>query len=174
MNKDKRGRERYACAVSVIIIILLTALDQYTKYLAVRYLKDQPPIVLIPGVLELNYLENTGMAWGMFSGRRTLFLILTILFFAVGLYIFIKVPKNSYYGPFIAALILLVSGGLGNFIDRLRLGAVTDFISVPLIHFPTFNVADIQVVCGGILLFFIYCLKYKDNDFAFLTLKRKQ
>lgn len=172
MKKGRTPAPWQVYATAILSFLLLTGLDQFTKYLAVEHLKDRPSVVLIPGILELSYLENSGMAWGMFAGKRALFLILTAVFFLIVLYVFIRLPKTAYYAPFGAVLVLLASGGAGNFIDRIKSGTVKDFIYISLIHFPVFNVADILVVCGGILLFLLFCLKYKDDDFAFLSLKR--
>lgn len=174
MSGEKTVRAGHMYGISALSAVLLVILDQYTKFLAVRHLKGRNPFVLIPGVLELNYLENTGMAWGMFAGRRWLFLILSAVFFLIVLYVLARIPKRSNYIPLIAALVMLVSGGAGNFIDRARTGAVTDFIYVSLINFPTFNIADILVVCGGILLFLLCCVKYRNDDFSFLNLKRNR
>ena len=76
--------------------------------------------------------------------------------------------KTRYYLPLILILFLMVSGAAGNFIDRAVRGAVVDFIYVSLIDFPIFNLADIYVVCSGILLILFVCLKYKDEDFGFI------
>lgn len=173
MSANKR-QSAVICMVSgLLVILLLTAIDQYTKLLALKHLKDRASVVLIPNVLEFKYLENRGIAFGLFQGKIPLFLILCILFFLVALYLFIRIPKTEYYLPLILILLGLVSGAAGNFIDRAFRGAVIDFIYVSLIDFPIFNVADIYVVCSGILLVFMVGLKYKDEDFAFISPKHK-
>ena len=158
-----------------LLILILVLIDQGTKLLALRYLKDQPDLPLIPGVLELNYLENRGMAFGLFQGKRLMLILLCAVFFAAFLYFYIKVPKTSYYLPLILISLFMFAGAFGNFIDRLILGFVVDFIYISLIDFPVFNVADIYVVCSGILLVLFTLLKYKeDDDFDFLKLKNKR
>ena len=155
-----------------LLIIALVLIDQGTKLLALRYLKNQQDLVLIPGVLELNYLENRGMAFGLFQGKRLLLIFLCTVFFAVFLYFYIKVPKTKYYLPLILISLFMFAGAFGNFIDRLLRGFVVDFIYISLIDFPVFNVADIYVVCSGILLVLFTLLKYKDDhDFDFLKIK---
>ena len=109
-------------------------------------------MTLITGVLELQYLENRGMAFGMLQGRQMLFLVLCIAFCAVMLWLFFRIPKTGYYIPLILAGGILTGGAAGNFIDRAFRGYVVDFIYVSLIDFPIFNLADIYVVCGGIAL----------------------
>ena len=82
-----------------IIILLLTILDQGSKSLVLAQLKDQPDISLIPGVLQLRYLENRGMAFGLFEGKIPVFVILCLLFFGVFIYVYARIPKNRYYLP---------------------------------------------------------------------------
>ena len=120
----------------------------------------------------MSYLENRGMAFGMFQGRQVLFLILCMAFFAVLLYLYARIPKNKYYLPLLITGAALASGALGNFIDRLLYGYVIDFIYVSLIDFPVFNVADIFVVCGGIAFVFLAGFCYRDEDFDFIKRKR--
>lgn len=151
---------------------LLTFLDQWTKSLAKASLRGTEGISLIPSVLELSYLENRGMAFGLFQGKRLLFIVLCILFFAVLVYCYVRIPKNRYYFPLLAAGTILGAGALGNFIDRIVLGYVVDFIYISLIDFPVFNVADIFVVGGGIFLILLAGFYYKDEDFHFISRKK--
>lgn len=157
----------------IICAILLLILDQFTKYLAIIHLKGKQAVSLIPGVLELKYLENRGMAFGLMQGKITLFAAVCLLFLIFAVYAYMKVPKNIYYLPMIAVGFLIISGAVGNFIDRIIRGYVVDFIYVVLIDFPVFNVADIYVVCGGILLVLLAVFKYKDEDFDFLSRKKR-
>ncbi len=168
MKEEKALSPAFCMFAGILSVILLTALDQYTKVLAVRHLRWEEPIILIEDVLELKYLENRGIAFGMFQGKISVFVVLCILFFLAAIYLFIRIPKTRYYLPLILILFLMVSGAAGNFIDRAVRGAVVDFIYVSLIDFPIFNLADIYVVCSGILLILFVCLKYKDEDFGFI------
>ena len=145
----------------ILLILFLVLLDQGTKYLAIRYLKGTSGISLIDNVLNLRYLENRGMAFGLLQ-NKILFLVLTcIVFFVAIIYLFIKAPATVYYRP------LLYTAG--NFIDRVFRGYVVDFIYFSLIDFPTFNVADIYVTCGITVMVFLMFFRYKEeNDFDFL------
>lgn len=152
-----------------IVIILLTLLDQGSKALAVTYLKKQEAVVLIPGILELRYLENRGMAFGLFEGKIPVFVLLCLVFLGVFIYVYRRIPRNLYYLPLTVTSLFMVSGATGNCIDRVFRGYVVDFIYFSLINFPIFNVADIFVVCSGISLILLVCFKYKeDQDFRFL------
>lgn len=153
-------------------IILLILADQALKYWAISRLKGTSGITLIPGVLELQYLENRGMAFGMLQGRQMLFLVLCAVFCIALLWMFFKVPKTGYYAPLIVVGGILGGGAAGNFIDRAFRGYVVDFIYISLIDFPVFNLADIYVVCGGIALVILVLFCYKDEDFDFIRSKR--
>ena len=143
MNKKKAS---FICfLVWFTGIILLIVADQAAKYWAVSKLKGTSGMTLITGVLELQYLENRGMAFGMLQGRQMLFLV-----------------------PLILAGGILTGGAAGNFIDRAFRGYVVDFIYVSLIDFPIFNLADIYVVCGGIALVILVLFHYRDEDFDFI------
>ena len=128
-----------------IIILLLTILDQGSKSLVLAQLKDQPDISLIPGVLQLRYLENRGMAFGLFEGKIPVFVILCLLFFGVFIYVYARIPKNRYYLPLSVTALVMVSGALGNFIDRVCRGYVVDFIYFSLIDFPVFKIGRAHV-----------------------------
>ena len=144
-------------------------LDQGTKYLAIRYLKGTSGISLIDSVLNLRYLENRGMAFGLLQ-NKILFLVLTcIVFFVAIIYLFIKAPATVYYRPLLYTAAIVFAGAMGNFIDRVFRGYVVDFIYFSLIDFPTFNVADIYVTCGITVMVFLMFFRYKEeNDFDFL------
>ena len=155
------------------IIFILTFLDQGSKYFVLTRLKNTPDIILIPGGLQLHYLENRGMAFGLFEGKIPVFVILCVLFFCVFFYVYARIPRTGYYLPLTITSLIMVSGALGNFIDRVFRKYVVDFIYFSLIDFPVFNMADIYVVCSGILLVILVCFKYKnDEDYHFLRLKK--
>ena len=155
------------------IIFILTFLYQGSKYFVLTRLKNTPDIILIPGVLQLHYLENRGMAFGLFEGKIPVFVILCVLFFCVFFYVYARIPRTGYYLPLTITSLIMVSGALGNFIDRVFRKYVVDFIYFSLIDFPVFNMADIYVVCSGILLVILVCFKYKnDEDYHFLRLKK--
>lgn len=129
---------------------LALLLDQLSKLLSERCLMDKP-ISLIPGVLELHYLENRGAAWGMLQGARFFFIPLTVLL--VGLLVWFYIRERKQLSALSSSILFLIlAGALGNFIDRLFLGYVRDMIYVSLIDFPVFNIADSAIVIGAGLL----------------------
>ncbi len=132
------------------MIVLIIAFDRVTKYLCVAYLKGKPPVTFIPKVVQFNYAENTGMAFSMFSGARWFFIVLTFVVCCFALwYIFSNRSKNLWEYWSIG---VLVSGGIGNLIDRVVHAYVIDFIEPTFINFAIFNIADSAVTLGAISL----------------------
>lgn len=158
--------------VGAILITFLTWLDQWTKMIAVKALKEGP-LVLIPDVFEFYFLKNQGAAWGILHGQRELFVLITIVVMGViGVY-YLCTPNTFKYLPLNLCEILLFSGALGNMMDRIMLGYVRDFIYFKLIDFPVFNVADVFVVVSAILLCILVVFVYKDEDLEMLSFKKK-
>ena len=130
-----------------IIIALGIAFDQITKLLSVKYLTKIETKPLINGVLHFTYVENDGAAFGMLDNARWIFLsvsTVTIIVMAVILFSG-RLQKNKLYT---VSLSMLISGGIGNMIDRFAYGYVVDFIDFRLINFAVFNIAD-SIVCVG-------------------------
>ena len=173
LKTSKTFSKRFIVLLPIISIFLLVGFDQFIKHLAVINLKDHDPIVLIQGVLELQYLENRGAAWGILQNKQIVFYILTIVFMAIALWFYIKVPKNRHYLPLMSAVLVLFSGAVGNFIDRVAHQYVVDFIYFSIIDFPVFNVADIYVTLSVIALLIMILFQYKDDDMKFLTRRGK-
>ena len=156
----------------IIATVLLVELDQICKYVAELNLSGNSGFDIIPGVFKFFYLQNQGAAWGVLSGKINLFIIMTLVIVAIIVYVVIKMPENKKYNPLFFTLIFLTSGAIGNFIDRVELGYVRDFIYFQLINFPVFNVADIYVTLSVIVLIILILAVYKDNDFEFLKHKK--
>ena len=132
------------------IILGGIALDQLTKLLAVRYLMPVDTVPLWENVLHLTYVENTGAAFGMMKDARWVFLILSsVAIVGIALYLFFGYARTTLAT---VAFSMIVSGGIGNMIDRIALGYVIDFIDFRLIHFAVFNGADSFVCVGAGLL----------------------
>lgn len=170
MNDNKVNKK--ALTIYLVGIVLLTLVDQITKVLAVQGLKNQKPFVVIPGVFELFYLENKGAAWGMMSGARIFFLILTIVIVGLITWLMIRIPSEKRYIPMQVIAILIGAGAIGNFIDRLFLGYVRDFFYFSLINFPVFNVADCYVTVAMVLFVIFILFVYKEEDYTFLRRKK--
>ena len=137
----------------LIFTAILVLIDQMSKYLVVEFLKDQPPIVVIEDVLNFFYVENRGAAFGIMQDMRLFFIVITMIIVLAILFILFKNYKNNSL-LFNISLALILGGAIGNFIDRFRLHYVVDFISFRIFgyDFAVFNLADVFIVIGTILL----------------------
>lgn len=160
-NQKKQIKNYIAAFILVAAGVLL---DQWSKHLAVVYLKDKSSLELIPGVFQLTYLENRGAAFGILQGKQWFFYISTIAVMAVIIWLYIKTPKTKRYFPLRLCAVFIVSGAIGNFIDRIHLNYVVDFFYFKLIDFPVFNVADIFVTVSTIVLLLLILFYYKEED----------
>lgn len=160
--------------IGVLCTIAFTCFDQWTKHLAVVHLAGQEDVILIPGIFQLQYLENRGAAFGMMQNQIPLFVIMTTAYLCAAIWFYCKMPKEKKYTLLHMICVLLTAGALGNFIDRIRLGYVVDFFYFSLIDFPIFNVADIYVVVSFCVLILAILFIYKDEDISFLDKKKQE
>lgn len=158
----------------LIYIIALIAFDQFTKYLVVENLKEGGPLNLIPKVFQLSYHENDGAVWGILSGKIPFLVLTTAIILGFLVYVYFKIPMEKKYNLMQIILVFIVSGAIGNFIDRIARGYVVDFLYFELINFPVFNVADCYVTISSALLVVLSIFYYKDEDFAFLGKKESK
>ncbi len=167
-------RKKIFIIMDLIMMFILIAMDQITKYLAVINLKDKPAYTIIDGVFELNYLENRGAAFGMLQNQKGFFILISCIVLIAILYILIKMPENKKYNILHVLLVLIASGAIGNMIDRVRLEYVVDFFYFVLINFPIFNMADIYVSVACVLLAIVMLFVYKEEDLDFLNIRPKK
>ena len=130
---------------------VIVALDQWTKVLTLSNIALYEKVPFLDGLFHFTYVQNTGAAFSSFEGAMWLFALVFALFTALVIYDLVKkaMPFTVLERWCIAAV---YGGGLGNMIDRLRLGYVVDMIEVEFIRFPVFNVADCFITCGCVLL----------------------
>lgn len=145
-----------------IFVVIATVLDQLSKLWVVGNIPLHGEIPVLDGIFHLTYAQNTGAAWSMLSGMQWLFLL---IFLAFTLGIVWEFSKKRW--PFTTfdrwCIAVVYAGGLGNIIDRIRLGYVVDMIEVEFIDFPVFNLADCCITCGCIAL--IVHLIFFNRDF---------
>ena len=134
-----------------LFVAAIVAADQFTKFLTVANIALYEDIPFIPGLLQLTYVQNTGAAFSSFEGQQWLFALIFVAFTGMIVY---EYRKNTMgFTPFERWCIAAIyGGGLGNMIDRVRLGYVVDMIETTFIEFPVFNVADCFITCGCILM----------------------
>ncbi len=134
-----------------VFAALILVFDQVTKLLTVANIPLYQTVDFIPGILSLTYVQNDGAAFSMLEGQQWLFAVVFAVFAAFIIWEFPKkrLPLNTFERFCIA---FVFAGGLGNMIDRLRLGYVVDMLQTEFITFPVFNVADCFITCGCIAL----------------------
>lgn len=148
----------------------LAAIDQLIKFFAVTWLQDAGTVTLIPGLIDLVYVENTGAAWGLFAGNTWLLVGVTSLAIIAAV-VFLLMKKVQ--SPFLMWMIsVVIGGGVGNLIDRIfRVDAagnhfVVDYLNFSFIDFPVFNFADCCVVIGmiAIVIYILFFDGKKDKE----------
>ena len=134
-----------------VINIILITIDQIFKYY-ILINKENLPNNIINGVLNFTYCENRGIAFGIGQGGAKIFALMTLLMIIVAL-IYIAFKFNKLKGLTVFGIALVISGGIGNLIDRLFRGYVIDYIDFSeIVDFPIFNFADICIVVGVIII----------------------
>lgn len=136
--------------VSLLVIAVLTAIDQIIKYFVVADLKPIEEKILIPGVLRLCYVENDGAMMGMLGGKASVMMVVTLAILVVMLAVMLS--KKLKFGFNYCCFVAIIAGGIGNLIDRFRLGYVIDYIDVLFVKFYVFNFADCLVTVGAFLI----------------------
>lgn len=132
-----------------VVAAVIVVLDQLAKYWVINGIGNQV-IHAIPGVINFVYVKNTGAAFSIMSNSTGLLGIISILFcLGVLAYWLIKKPKHNLMK---LSLTLLFAGALGNAIDRVFRGYVVDFIETAFMDFPVFNIADIAITCGAVIM----------------------
>ena len=147
MNLTKRNKLLY-----LITLIVITGGDQFTKHLVSSSMQLGQSQEIINNFFYFTYAHNTGVAWGMLAGHLWLFIIVALVSAVLMIVFFMKTRRNEVLTRF--GLVLTFAGMAGNLIDRVMYGYVRDFIDVVIFNynFPIFNVADMAVVIGVILI----------------------
>lgn len=136
-------------------LLIFLLLDQLVKYLVRTHMELGQSIALLPGIFHLTYIENPGAAFGILANQRLLFLLLTAAITGIMFYLYLHLKHKRSLPAF--SLGLVISGALGNFIDRFLRGTVTDMFDFRI--WPIFNVADICICVGLALLCFLLIFK---------------
>ncbi|WP_103467742.1 signal peptidase II [Fructilactobacillus sanfranciscensis] len=140
------------CHVLLLFItIILLIFDQLIKFQTRVNIKLGQEIKIIPKILSFTYLQNTGAAWSFMEGNSIFFLLVAIFAILVFIYLLYKC-RNEYFISL--GIALMLTGTVGNLIDRIKFGFVTDMIKIDFINFPIFNIADMCLTFGVIILLF--------------------
>lgn len=147
--------------VIIIIVVGLILIDQLSKIIAVN--RFQNSVIILDGILNFTYTQNTGGAFGIGSGNVFMFILTNII--VIGLIIkFLITQKKMMDKKTQVLLSLILAGGISNLIDRVFRGFVVDFIDLAFFDFPVFNIADICVVSGWIMLVIVTIIYAKGEN----------
>ena len=148
----------YVC--SALLAAALLGLDQWLKHYVTVNIPLGEAQPLLPGVVELRTVHNYGAAWSSFSGMRWVLVAVTsLIVLAVAL-----IRRIARHPLGVVSGALIISGGVGNIVDRVRLGYVVDMFNLEFIHYPVFNVADCCIVVGAVLAVVYYLWFYEKYD----------
>lgn len=161
MSKTKRKSVKNKSLLPwyLILIVALVAIDQAVKHWVTANIALNSGKTLIPGLLDLDNLHNTGAAWSMLEGRQWFFAIITVIAVIVVAWL---MWKNKTAAWMMTGLSLIMAGAIGNFIDRLSQGYVVDMFALQNVNFPVFNVADACLTIG-VFIMLIVVLKEDDH-----------
>ncbi|MBQ8638111.1 MAG: signal peptidase II [Lachnospiraceae bacterium] len=151
-----------------ILLVLLIFLDQFTKHLAGANLTGGRDLVIWDHVFRLTYVENFGAAFGTMENSRVFLLVTTSILMIYILFLYVRLAARNGYRILRSCCIAILAGGIGNMIDRVRLGYVIDFLYFELIDFPVFNVADCYITCAVAVLMISMIFIYKESDMDLL------
>ncbi|BBD22692.1 signal peptidase II [Streptococcus constellatus] len=143
-----------------IVIVALIALDQWVKFEIVKNIQLGEVKPFLPKILSLTYLRNTGAAFSILENQQWLFAVITLVVIGAAIWYLSKHIKGSVW--LLSALSLIIAGGIGNFIDRMRQGFVVDMFQLDFINFAIFNVADSYLTIG-VLVLIVMMLKEEGN-----------
>lgn len=143
-----------------IFIVLLIGLDQLVKMWVVQEIPLNTVRSFIPNMMSLAYVRNYGAAYSILQNQQWFFIIVTVIAMTAAIWYLIKHIKGKFM--LLWALSLVIAGGFGNFIDRLRLGYVVDMFHLDVFNFPVFNVADSYLTVGVVVLF-ICIMREEEN-----------
>lgn len=163
------GKKSYWLLV-LLVAVLGTASDLFSKYLAFRLIGDKRSVEIISKTLKFTCTMNSGIIWGLWSGNSVIFLVLTVLTIPLILLLFREISRQNDK-PWLSrsrlmavAFGLILSGAAGNLYDRLAYRAVRDFIDFYIINWPIFNIADTYITIGAVLIIFMMFRKEPQSE----------
>lgn len=167
---SKKKTKAILLVIDAIIAAILIVLDQVIKSKVVEvFTADPSEKKFIPGVIYLVYLKNTGAAFSSFQNQKWLLLLISIVFMAVLAVVMYRLPVEKKFVPANFLFALVIAGGIGNMIDRIKQSYVVDYLGFDFWRsYPIFNFADVCVVIGVVGLFIMFLFVYNEKDLDFL------
>jgi len=156
----KRTSNKILNTIFLVTAAVILAADQLTKYWIINLPEEAFPITIIPGLVNIVKITNTGAAFGMLQGWTKVFIVISIV--AIIMIIILKIKLDLKFVLYNLALGFVLGGALGNLVDRVLVGEVVDFLSVTF--FAVFNVADSFIVIGFIIIIIIIIRSFIKKD----------
>lgn len=171
---SKKKTKAILLVIDAIIAAILIVLDQLIKSKIVEvFTADPSEKKFIPGVIYLVYLKNTGAAFSSFQNQKWLLLLISIIFMGLIAFVMFKLPLGKKFLPANILFSLVIAGGIGNMIDRIKQSYVVDYLGFDFWRsYPIFNFADVCVVLGVVGLFILFLFVYNEKDLDFLRFKK--
>ncbi len=162
-NFDNKEKSIKSIVLSVVLVFSLVAIDQIIKYFVIEYLKPVKTYDFIKGFIRFRYLENEGALFGSFSAYTAVLTVVSIILLIITIFFLLSQKKESKIVT--SMLLLMISGGIGNIIDRLRFQYVVDYIEPLFVNFAVFNFADCLITVGAFVLFiYLFIDIFKGED----------
>ena len=158
---------------SFFVVFFLVAIDQFTKKIVALNIPEQGDISVVDGVFKIVYTKNTGAAWGILKNSTAFLSVLSCVMMIVFIILFFRLDWHiKRQRPLMIIGVFVVSGAIGNLIDRIFLKYVIDFLYFELINFPVFNIADCYITVSMIVLAFLMLFYYKEEDINLIWRKK--
>ncbi len=173
MNKDRNSfRKGLLLTMDFFIIAILVTCDFVSKRFVLRELKGKGSFIIIENVLQLTYKENKGGFFGVLSSQSLFIMFISAILVFFVFIVLIRIPTDKKFTIANWMLSFILAGAIGNFIDRAVYGNAIDFIYFISVNFPVFNLADLYLAIGSIVILILLIFFYRENDLVFLNIKK--
>ena len=156
-----------------VCIILINSLDRLSK-IAAEYYCINENFVLIEDIFEITYLKNMGGAFGILNNQRFFFIFIACLFVSLIVFFLFATPNDKKFNALHIWISFVLSGTIGNLVDRIIYGSVIDMFYISKLDFPVFNLSDVFITLGTIFTLILVLFKFKEKDFEFLNFKQNK
>jgi len=158
--------------IDFLIMAVIIVLDQLSKKYVIEELKGKGSLIIIDNILQLTYKENSGTILGFLNNQKLFILFVGVIIITLVFAVLIRLPDAKKYNAANILLSFILAGALANLLDRFNYGYVIDYIYFIGIDFPIFNLADFFILIGCLVIILLLVFYYKENDLAFLNLKK--
>lgn len=170
---NKNNFQKKILLWDLVCLIILNIGDRISKFFSLKYCSKKN-LELMENYLEITYLENYGGAFGILRNQRFFFIFISALFIILVTFFLFALPNHKKYNGLNIFLSFIIAGMIGNMIDRIIYGYVSDIIYIKKFDFPVFNLSDIWISVGVLGTIFIVIFGLKEKDFDFMNFKQNK